>query len=353
MLFLLVLFALAWILAFSLMPQYLVFHKDGVEMVVPSLQENGLGYQVTEKTPPAAYVGDASASVQIAAPDYTDVALGSAAGLDYLQGLYVPYSKANSTGLQSAVKDAERRGIQGLVLQLKDESGQLAWMSEVAYSSSYATNGTWDLTAEISELKAEGWYLVAQISCAVDTALAQRNPAVALKDAMGAPYTDETGGWVDLWNAEVRSYIAELTADLMNKGFDEVILDRVEHPLATVTYTRNIPPQLDQTVCVTNFGIAVRESVADVMEEQGAHLCAVLSHDALEGTALSNGQSLTNFLKVFDRVVITTYSYSEDAKVFVEAKIDSTLRFVPRMDWIFSGGSWILDTQMPAQDEEG
>lgn len=52
-------------------------------------------------------------------------------------------------------------------------------------------------------------------------------------------------------------------------------------------------------------------------------------------------------------MVITTYSYSEDAKVFVEAKIDSTLRFVPRMDWIFSGGSWILDTQMPAQDEEG
>lgn len=96
-LFLLVLFALAWILAFSLMPQYLVFHKDGVEMVVPSLQENGLGYQVTEKTPPAAYVGDASASVQIAAPDYTDVALGSAAGLDYLQGAVRAVQQGNST----------------------------------------------------------------------------------------------------------------------------------------------------------------------------------------------------------------------------------------------------------------
>ena len=51
---------------------------------------------------------------------------------------------------------------------------------------------------------------------------------------------------------------------------------------------------------------------------------------------------------MFDRLVIETETYSDDAPVFTEKKIDSTLRFVPQMTWTFGGGSWILDPTVGA-----
>ena len=99
-----------------------------------------------------------------------------------------------------------------------------------------------------------------------------------------------------------------------------------------------------------NFAIAVRENLSSTLDDTEGHLCANLTREGLEGTAL-NGQSLENFLKVFDRVVIETETYSEDVSYFLNAGIDSTLRFVPRMSWSFSGGSWLLDSTVGTETE--
>ena len=352
MLFILVLALVGFAVLFFSMPKYLVYYKDHLKMSVPFLQDGQVdeAFQVTESSGPAPYAGAANADVQIVAPDYTNVDLGSDKGLDYFQALFVPYSKVTETGLAAAVQEAQRKDIKGLLLEVKNETGMLAWMSDVDYGSSYATNGTWDLTAAIAELKEQGWFLAAQISCCVDTTLASRNVSAALKDSLGAPYADASGGWVDPWNREVRDYTAALAADLLSKGFDEVVLNHVEHPDAAVTYTRTVSGALDRTACVTNFAIAVREELSDTLEKTGGHLDAVLTHDAFTATASANGQTLTNFLKVFDRVIIATDTYGDDAKVFVDAHIDSTLRYVPRMTWIFSGASWVLDTTVAANE---
>lgn len=347
----LVLLLIALLLAFSLLPEYVVYHPDGVEMVVPMLQESGEGYTVESAEAPSAYTGDATATIQVAEPDYSLVSLADTSGLQYLNGYYVPFSKVNAKGLETAVKEAERSGVKGLVLEMKDESGKLAWMSGVATASSNAANSTWDPTAYLSELKADGWKLTAEICCAVDTLLATANPDVALRDRMtGAPYTDSLGGWVDLWNRDVRTYTKELCTDLMAMGFDEIILSRVEHPLAEVTYTREIAGSLTREASAMNFAIAVRTALNDTLEEKSVHLSARVPHDVLT-TGTDNGQSMDNFLKVFDRLVIETETYSEDAPVFTEKKIDSTLRFVPQMTWTFGGGSWILDPTVGAKTE--
>ena len=85
------------------------------------------------------------------------------------------------------------------------------------------------------------------------------------------------------------------------------------------------------------------------MAANNAHLCAMMSHDVLGAAETSNGQSLDNFLRVYDRVVIPTATYSEDAPIFTAAKYDSTLRFVPQMTWGFGGGSWLLDPNAPTK----
>lgn len=157
--------------------------------------------------------------------------------------------------------------MKGLVLEMKDESGKLAWMSGVATASSNAANSTWDPTAYLSELKAQGWTITAEICCAVDTLLASANPDVALRDRTGAPYVDESGGWVDLWNRDVRTYIEELCTDLMAMGVDEIILSRVEHPFAEVMYTREIASSLNREAFCMNF--LDRRARSDRQDDEG------------------------------------------------------------------------------------
>ncbi len=353
LLFILVFLLLAALMAFSLLPQYLVYHRDGVEMVVPMLEESGQGYTITAVAGPEPYPGQVSANVQIAPPDYSYINMADGRALNYMQCYYIPMSKVTEANLDSAVKEAQRSisglGAKGVVLEMKDESGKLAWMSNVALASSVASNSNWDPSAVLSELKADGWYLVAKVSCGVDTLLATKNSAVALRDGTGAVFETGAGSWVDLWNRDVRGYIVDLCSDLIGMGFDEIILSHVEHPNAQVTYTRQIASTLSREACVMNFSIAVRQGLTKTMTDHGAHLCAMVSHDVLGAADTVNGQSLDNFLRVYDRVVIPTATYAEDAPIFTAAKYDSTLRFVPQMTWAFGGGSWLLDPNAPTK----
>lgn len=334
--------------AFSLLPEYLVYHRDSVEMVVPLLEESGQPYTVESATPPQPYSGNASSSVQITEPVYTDVDMVNLRGMGYIRCYYVSAGKMTESGLDTAVKDAERNDLSGLVIQMKDERGTLNWVSEVALASSNAANSAWDPSAAIAELKADGWFLAADLSCAVDSLLAEKNPETALRDASGAVYEDAGGKWVDLWNRTVRDYIVELCQDLLRMGFDEIILSHVEHPASTVSYTRSVASSLSRTACVMSFAMAVRQALEADLTAAGAHLDVRMSRDALLG-GTDNGQSLEYMLKIFDRVVVSTPAYSDDVKIFIESGVDSTLRFVPQMTWAFGGASVFLDPNAPTE----
>ena len=354
LLFIFVLLALMGLMAFSLLPQYLVYHRDGVEMVVPMLEESGEGYSITGVSGPEPYGLPVSANIQVTAPDYSYVNMADGRGLNYLQAYYLPINRITENNWDNAINEAKRSieglGAKGVVLEMKDDNGKLAWMSNVPMAASIASNSNWDPSAELAELKADGWYLVAKVSCSVDTLLATQNPDVALRDPSGGVYADSYGSWVDLWNRDVRNYIIDLCTDLIGMGFDEIILSHVEHPASPVKYTRDIAAGLGEEACVMNFSIAVRQALANTMLANSAHLCALVAHDVLKSdAAIPNGQSLVNFLRVYDRVVILTGTYSDDAPLFTAAHYDSTLRFVPQMTWGFGGGSWIIDPSAPTE----
>ena len=348
LLFVLVGILLLGLALFSLLPQYLVYHRQSVEMVVPMLEESGQPYTVTAVTMPGPFAGNRTSSFQVTEPDYSLVDLSNVRGMNYMRGYYVAFNKVTENGLDTAVKDAERNNLKGLILQMKDETGALAWMSGVAMASSNAANSAWDPSATLSELKADGWYLAAEITCAVDNLLATKNPDVALRGQNGEVYEDAWGKWVDPWNRTVRNYTVELCRDLLDMGFDEIILRQVAHPNGEVSYTRDVASSLNRSACAMNFAIAVREALNDDLTAHGAHLCAYVTHDVLTADGAVNGQNLDNFLKVFDRIIISTATYSEDVSAFLDRKIDSTIRFVPQMTWAFGGASVILDPAAPA-----
>ncbi len=345
LLFVLVFLAVIVITIFFMLPSYLTYTKDSVKLELPFLRDEETADTQTEalaEATPAPDYSDVTAEIEVKTPDYSTLNLATGEGLDILQSVYVPYEQVNEAGLTKATNECKTLGVKALTLELKDESGILLWVSETDMAVNYALNGTWDMTDTIADLKTQGYYLTAVISCCVDNSLVSRNATVALKDAGGFPFSNTWGAWLDPWNAEVRQYIIDLCAELMNMGFDEVVLNHAEHPTSDVAYTRTMSGTLTRVACVTNFAIAVREGLADVMASTGAHLSALMDDTSLNDATVDDGQNLGYFLHIFDRVYVFTETYKEASQV-IALGADSTERFVSIISWVVTGGSWALN----------
>lgn len=330
---------LAFLVLFFTLPGYLVYSKENVKLELPGV-ETPLPETVEETLEaPKETVEEATAELKYVNPDYSKLNMADTVGLGLTQSVFIPYEFMNESGLTKAVARAREIDVKGLTMELSDETGQLLWVSNTDTATNYALGGTLDLKKNVEELKSQGYRLTAVISCCVNSLLVSRNPTWALQVADGIVYSDLKGAWLDPWNRNVRQYIIDLTKELMEMGFSEVVLDHVEHPNAQVLYTRSMNAEMSREACVTNFAIAVRKGVQETMEATGARLCAMMDTEAMNNETLDNGQNLSYMLQVFDRVYARTETYTEAGTV-VALHVDSTERFVAIISWIFPGASW-------------
>ena len=338
------LLVIGFVAVFFTLPSYLVYTKDSVSLQIPgyTVADEETGEEALLEDPTATPEPDYSgiaAEIVVRPPDYSSLALANGQGLDIIQSVYVPYEQVNTDGLTAAIAKCRELEIKAITMELRDETGILLWKSGTDMAVNYLLNGTQDLKATVEDLKGQGYYLSAQISACVDATLSNRNGPIALKAAGGFPYTDTTGAWLDPWNADVRQYTIDLCAELMQLGFNEVILQHAAHPTNQVEYTRSMSGELTRVACVNNFCIAVREGLEEVMAETGAHLSILMDSNALNNDTYDNGQDLGYLLRIFDRVYAFTETYQEANQV-IALGIDSTERFVPIISWTFPGGSW-------------
>lgn len=330
---------LAFLVLFFTLPGYLVYTKEDVKLDIPMLRDKQ--EDTAEETPEEEkiVIEEAVAELKYINPDYSNLNMANTSGLGLTQSIYIPYDKMNESGLTKAVARARELDVKGLVMELSDETGQLLWVSETKTASDYALGGTLDLKKNVQELNSMGYRLTAVISCSVNSLLVSRNPTWALQVGNGIVYSDSKGAWLDLWNRNVREYIIDLTKELMEMGFSEVVLNHAEHPNSQVLYTRTMSEEMSREACVINFSIAVRKGVEETMEKTGARLSAMLDTTALNNESIDNGQNLSYMLQVFDRVYEYTETYQE-ANLVIALHVDSTERFVPIISWTFPGGSW-------------
>lgn len=338
------LLVIAFVAVFFALPSHLVYTRDSVSLEIPGFTaENAeTGEEALVEDPAATPEPDYSsvaAEIVVRAPDYSSLTLANGEGLDILQSVYVPYEQVNADGLTAAIAKCRELEVKAITMELRDETGMLLWNSSTDMAVNYLLNGTLDLKGTVEDLKSQGYYLTAQISACVDATLSSRNGPIALKAAGGFPYSDTTGAWLDPWNADVRQYTIDLCAELMSLGFNEVVLQHAAHPTNQVEYTRSMSGELTRVACVTNFCIAVREGLEEVMAETGARLSVMMDAAALNNDTYDNGQDLGYLLRIFDRVYTFTETYQEANQV-IALGIDSTERFVPIISWTFPGGSW-------------
>lgn len=343
--------AVLTVVLFYSMQQYAVITKEGIAVELPLLNEektvvDSQGNEVKVFDP-------VDVTLQFDEPDYSSVKATAGSKAQGLRAIFVPADNINKEKLTEYANRLNTGN--ALVLEMKPRSGVLKWNSQatmaVNYGISQENEATLQLPTLITELKAKNIYLVAQLSCCLDELLASRCTSVTLRNEYGGNYTDDYGTWLDAYNTDLRNYIVQLTREMYDMGFDEVVLADVAHPVfaepVALTYTRQMSTQPSAVNAVCGFAIYV----SDALRERSVNQLSIYidSPQALV-KAVDNGQDARLFIKVFDRVYLKTdrfaYSYNlTDLKPQITIGTDQD-RLIPVMEnYLFENASemsWVL-----------
>lgn len=343
--------AVLTVVLFYSMQQYAVITKEGITVELPLLNEektviDSEGNEVKVFDP-------VDVTLQFDEPDYSSVKATAGSKAQGLRAIFVPADNINKEKLTEYANRLNTGN--ALVLEMKPRSGVLKWNSQatmaVNYGISQENEATLQLPTLITELKAKNIYLVAQLSCCLDELLASRCTSVTLRNEYGGNYTDDYGTWLDAYNTDLRNYIVQLTREMYDMGFDEVVLAEVAHPVfaepVALTYTRQMSTQPSAVNAVCGFAMYV----SDALRERSVNQLSIYidSPQALV-KAVDNGQDARLFIKVFDRVYLRTdrfaYSYNlADLKPQITIGTGQD-RLIPVMEnYLFENASemsWVL-----------
>jgi hypothetical protein len=151
------------------------------------------------------------------------------------QSLYVnAWAFGSNQRFDALVRLADTTEINAFVIDVKDDTGYLTYRSQVPTAIAIGANERLrakDATARLGCLRRHRIRAIARIVVAKDPLLARGKPEWAVKTERGGLWTDRKGfHWVDAFQDSVWIYAAELAAEAVQLGFDEVQYDYVRFP---------------------------------------------------------------------------------------------------------------------------
>ena len=331
---------LVFIVLFYGLQRYIVYGQDGVY-----LDFSGQGQAQSDGMGPSSVDYGVVAEIVYDEADYSEIQTTAGEDLSPVKALYLSAEQVTAETLGSISAQLSSIGANALVLEMKGTQGTLGWYSSVPLASSYGTNGTLDIASAVAPLKEEGIWLVARISCCIDEYMAIRNAPLALATAAGTVYSDTAGIWLDPSNTDVRQYTADLAAELLSLGFDEVLLSDLYVPQPTdgteLVFSQVGSVELTPDIIMSGYALTVRDAV----EAAGGKLSVVCDANAWRGGATdSNGQDPELFSRVFDRLYWLTdgNTVTSDMQIVGQAISQDQLasRFVPIMYNTSTTESW-------------
>lgn len=203
----------------------------------------------------------------------------------YLQTGFVinPESRANYFELMASL------GINGLVVDMKDDDGNLRFAPQSEMLKEFASGaavesasdldrGTLDLETFVQEAKARGIYLIARIVVFKDSNLYKWNGGLyAVRNKTTGTVWQGTRPdgsliaeqWVDPYSSDVWAYNVEIAKEVIARGFDEVQFDYIRFPtdgenLAVIDYPHKLPGMTPETALESFLRYARQEISAPI-----------------------------------------------------------------------------------------
>ena len=295
------------VMTFYGLQKYIVVTNDGIKLDIPFLNGGASFMAQDDEGNVSVEYEKVNAELVIGEADYSNVAASAGEGLEAIKAGFISAGNVSEATAQSYAENLGDKN--AVVLELKPNSGKLAWKTGVEFADAYGLNGTIDLAPVISALKEKDIYVVAYMSCLVDNGLSEHYSQMILKNAEGEDCSDGSGTWLDPYSSDLKSYIIALCRELSGMGVDEIILKNVQIPYAdTVVYAFNASKTAEPTPqsAVSGFALDVTRALKSCSAKISVR-CD--SETALSsGEDASTGQNAGLFFKVFDRVYCVTDS---------------------------------------------
>ncbi len=151
-----------------------------------------------------------------------------------VRGLYANAWVFGSDRFYDLVRLADTTEVNALVIDVKDATGYLTYRSAVPTAQQIGANRlvrAKDARQRLEMLRARGIHPIARIVVARDPLLARGKPDWAVHDVNGGLWRDGLGeAWVDAYHDSVWVYAAEIAAEAVLMGFEEVQFDYLRFP---------------------------------------------------------------------------------------------------------------------------
>ena len=130
------------------------------------------------------------------------------------------------------VKLVQETELNGVMLDIKDETGQVFYDSQVELAREVrAVNPQYDLGGLADQLERQGIYLIGRIVAFQDPTASLKKPAMAVWDSQrGQPYRQGYQYFLDPTDPQARAYALDLAVEACGLGVDEIQFDYIRFP---------------------------------------------------------------------------------------------------------------------------
>lgn len=257
---LIALIIVALFIGYTYLGRYVVYTEDGAYFSFNKQETTVSEYEALTSGPenPVLVTGES-----IYEADFTGQTLEDSLDASEVYGIMVDYETLSAgTGLSSI--EFSEAGYNTLVLEMR-----------VSGSDILKTTPVLNL---MERAKANGLKLIAKMSCLDDSDYALNNLSHALPISGGALWIGEGGSyWLDPTNESVQNYLLGMMEELIDMGFDEILLDTFYFP--------------ESQSIVYNTGDYTR---AELLVEAYDHLAAVVKNRCVLGIYISNAAEMTH-----------------------------------------------------------
>lgn len=217
-------------------------------------------------------------------------------------------SKAVNASLSSILDGSAAQLVQeqeadSVVVDMKNDQGQLGWKSQQSLASAVQSEAQDDQVNE----KLKSWnegnvYTVARMSCFRDEAVGGQM-AYTLQTTSGYRWKDGDGmHWSDPSNQKVQDYLIGLMTELAQMGFDEIVLDHCGYPTQADGLLSNIQYGSQQVSQVMDDFLA---KAAKALEPYGTTLSLEVSQEQIGGQDSNSGLTAQNINQYGQRLWIS------------------------------------------------
>jgi hypothetical protein len=150
-----------------------------------------------------------------------------------LRGVHVTMGLASLPGKLDEYLDLERDGLTALELDVKDENGEIGFMTRsvpLAVSIG-AARDYFEARPVVRQVHQRGVYLIGRVVVFEDPVLARSRPDLAIRRSDGSVWRDAAGlGWTNPYDRRVWKYNVDVAIAAARAGFDEIMFDYVRFP---------------------------------------------------------------------------------------------------------------------------